>query len=494
MPRRQALSAEDVAHLVEVYESGEHSFASLGQHFGISTSAAWRAYTKHYTKRKEQRGAIEHTRPDEDFGLVDNLDGIKTGEHVSVHTDGHNQATVTNMPNSMIHTIEQLLSYCEIDEEVWKVEKPEVTAWPGWRKAKQIDLKWVDGLQTGFVKDSGSIATSQLVRVFARLVRRHPIPVFPHLQPIQPTHTYDRPDPIYFTGNIKTTLVVADSHVGFRRAGPGLTRLDPFHDRQAMDTAYRVAEAVQPDEIVIVGDKLDLPDWSTRFHRQPDIHLVTQPALIELHWWLARMRAMLPGARIVYLAGNHEKRFSTMIEAHIPAAYKLKSVDDLDGWDQFSLPKLLGLDGLGVEYIEHYPQGSYFISDELETEHGSISRKGQGDTSKAIMRSRSNSVFSGHIHRPELVSGIDRRGGVNSPIQAICPGCLCRLDGSVPGHDPKNQEWAHGVGVVRSHEPSGFFNAELHRILDGITIVGGELIQGVDYTDQLRADFPEHGF
>ncbi|GAG00041.1 unnamed protein product, partial [marine sediment metagenome] len=265
--------------------------------------------------------------------------------------------------------------------------------------------------------DSGSIATSQLVRVFARLVRRHPIPVFPHVQPIQATTVYERPIPAYFDGSVKTTLVLADAHVGFRRTGRGLTRLDPFHDREAMDTAYRVALAVHPDEIVVLGDKLDLPDWTVRFHREPDIRLVTQPALIELHWYLARIRAMLPRTRIVYLAGNHEKRFSTMLEAHIPAAYKLKSVDDLDGWDAFSIPKLLDLDGLGVEYIAHYPQGSYFISPELETEHGSTARKGQGDTSRSIMRDRSNSVFSGHIHRPELVSKVDRRGGVNTPIQ-----------------------------------------------------------------------------
>ena len=110
------------------------------------------------------------------------------------------------------------------------------------------------------------------------------------------------------------------------------------------------------------------------------------------------------------------------------------------------------------------------------------------------MRDRGNSVFSGHIHRPELVSKIDRRGGVHRPIQAVCPGCLCKLDGSVPGHDPKRQDWAHGVGVVRSHGLSGFWNAELHRILDGITIVGGELIQGQDYTEQLQADFGDYGF
>jgi hypothetical protein len=480
--------------LVKRYDEGGESFASLGLHYGISTSAAWRTYNKYKNVAGAEEGA-GHTETD--FRVVDNLEGIngiKTGPEVRVHTDDYNQATVTNMPNSMIHTIPQLLAYCEIDEEVWKVEKPEVTAWPGWRKAKRVDLQWVKGLQTGFVKDTGSIATSQLVRVFARLVRRHPIPVFPHLQPIQATQVYATPDPVYLDGGIKTTLVMADSHVGFRRGGPGLNRLDPFHDREAMDTVYRVAQEVQPDEIVIVGDKLDLPDWSVRYHREPDIYLVTQPALIELHWYLARLRAMLPEARIVYLAGNHEKRFSTMVEAHVPAAYKLKSVDDLDGWDQFSLPKLLGLDGLGVEYIEHYPQGSYFVSPELEAEHGSTARKGHGDTSKSIMRDRSNSVFSGHIHKPELVSRIDRRGGVNTPIQAVCPGCLCRLDGAVPGHDPKRQDWAHGVGVVQSHEPSGFFNIELHRILDGITIVGGKLIQGVDYTEQLRADFSEYGF
>ncbi|GAF97436.1 unnamed protein product, partial [marine sediment metagenome] len=104
MSRRKTLSAEDAEHLVAVYDEGGHTFVSLGRHFGISTSAAWRAYTK----SKGEGTVIEHTGSDEDFGVVDNLEGIKTGDEVRVHTDGYNQATVTNMPNSMIRTIPQL--------------------------------------------------------------------------------------------------------------------------------------------------------------------------------------------------------------------------------------------------------------------------------------------------------------------------------------------------------------------------------------------------
>lgn len=494
MPMKPFFSPEQAREILRQIEEHGMSHRELARQYGCGQSTIGRTVRRLREQKREE--AAEGLRP------VDGLEGIKVGPEVRVYSDGLNQAEITNTPDSLIHTLDQLLEYCQVDQDVWVVRDRELTAWPGWRKDKKVDMRWVKGVADGYVLDTGGIVTHQLIRVFARLVKRCPVPVFPHIQPVVSDYQWTVPELRSYSGRIKKTLGMADLHVGFSRIGRGKNRLDPFHDRRAMDTAYRIAAREQPDEIVILGDKLDLPDWTVRYHRSPDIRGVTQPALLEVFWFLSRLRALLPNARIKYLAGNHEQRFKTMIEAHLPAAYALKSADDLDGWDQLSIPKLLGLESLGVEYIDTYPAGSHFITptgrdpfaDSLETEHGATARKGSGDTSKVIIRDRGNSVLSGHIHRPELVTKVDRRGGLFKPIQAVCPGCLCRLTGEVPGHDPKRQDWAHGVAIIYSDESTGFWDSDLVKIFDGRAIVNGVVVQGEDYTEELREVYPEYGY
>src|SRR3990172_8906786 len=77
-----------------------------------------------------------------------------------------------SIPNTRIHTLEQLLEAFEVDTEVWEVEKFIVNKWEVGRKDKRVNLSWQDGLATGDVDDSGTIFVEPLYQVKAWLRKK----------------------------------------------------------------------------------------------------------------------------------------------------------------------------------------------------------------------------------------------------------------------------------------------------------------------------------
>ena len=68
------------------------------------------------------------------------------------------------------------------------------------------------------------------------------------------------------TGKPYITLVFGDSHIGFDGV-KGSSTMTPYHDLNALEAAVALVRAIDPDEIVILGDVLDLAPWSIKFAR-----------------------------------------------------------------------------------------------------------------------------------------------------------------------------------------------------------------------------------
>lgn len=93
------------------------------------------------------------------------------------------------------------------------------------------------------------------------------------------------------------------------------------------------------------------------------------------------------------------------------------------------------------------------------------------------------STIFGHIHRQEIQSKttFDRNGDIKN--MAISPGCLCRIDGTVPsvkggqGDDGRPvtqyENWQQGISVV-TYKPEGSFHVELVHIDNGKTLYRGQ--------------------
>jgi predicted phosphodiesterase len=253
-----------------------------------------------------------------------------------------------------------------------------------------------------------------------------------------------------------------------------------------MDLALQITawleEHERVDSVINLGDFLDLPSQG-RFEQEPSFASTTQAAVDRGHMFLQQQRAAAgPKAKIVLIEGNHDRRMEKFIVSNAASAYGIKRAN-MDEVPVMSLPFLLRLDEIGVEYIDAYPAGAYWLNDKLRAIHGDKVRS-NGSTAAAYTNNTPHiSTIFGHVHRQELQSRtiFDRLGPIKSV--AISPGCLCRVDGAVPsvngstkidGSPAKFYEnWQQGIAVVH-YKKTGEFFTDLVQFNDGIAVFRGK--------------------
>lgn len=275
----------------------------------------------------------------------------------------------------------------------------------------------------------------------------------------------------------KVAIALPDPQIGYRWLFD--RGWDPFHDEAAMDVAVQIIsyleETDRVDWVVNLGDFLDLAAQG-KYEQEAGFAGTTQEALNRGHLFLQQQRAAAgPKADIVLVEGNHDRRMEKFILANSAAAWGLKRAN-MDELPVMSIPYLLRLDEIGVEYIDAYPAGAYWLTPKLRAIHGTKARS-NGSTAAAYTNADPHiSTIFGHSHRLEIQSRtvFDRDGAIRTV--AVSPGCLCRIDGAVPsvngsthvdGSPAKHYEnWQQGIVVVtitENEEP--FF--EMVQIKDG---------------------------
>ncbi len=296
---------------------------------------------------------------------------------------------------------------------------------------------------------------------------------------LDPMPTYKR-KPLDCDPVTKTALIVPDSQHGFRRiediSKPGGYEWQPLHDRAACDVILQAAELLEPDEIVLLGDMLDLGPWSTRWQADPSIRYTTNATLRELYaGFLRPLRLACPHATITYMCGNHEKRITDAIIAKLDEAHGLRSGDTLDGQEILNVPTLLALDSLDVQYFEPYGK-AYWLFDQIRIQHGTKARPG-GETASAYLRNATSSIIWGHVHRLEMAQKTIQTPNGPKIITASSPGCLCRTDGAVPHAGGDYLDWQQGFGIVYLDE-DGQTSQQLIPIQNGKAVLYGHTIKG----------------
>lgn len=382
-------------------------------------------------------------------------------ERIEMEASGNTKEYTSK--GTRIKTLEQLITECKINTDKWAIDRHVINKW-----------------EVGAKLDDGTIVVEPLFQVKAWLVNRSPEPVEPvisavdvKIKPVPLPKAFDSPD-----GRV---LVLADLHFGFlKNVHDG--KLISFHDRKALAATLAMVKAIDPDLVVIVGDILDLAEWSDKFIRSPDMYNTTQPAVVEAAWFLGQLRRLVGNKEIILLEGNHEERVSRAINKQIPYAYGLSSPD---GLPVLSVPHILGLKQMAIHYIGGYPKSEFYIGNNLRAIHGEVVRAKSGATAGAILEDAQASTIFGHVHRSEFASRtvFDRDG--SKTITAFSPGCLCKIDGTVPA--AKSQmNWQQGIGVVDFSER--FVAPVAIPIDNGSAMFGGKVYTGQDYLEQLRAD------
>jgi predicted phosphodiesterase len=280
----------------------------------------------------------------------------------------------------------------------------------------------------------------------------------------------------------RVNVILPDPQIGYRNLN-GVW--DPFHDEAAMSVALKITDYLyyndRVDAVINLGDFLDLPSQG-RFDQEAGFAGTTQSAIDRGHLFLQQQRAAAgEQAKIVLIEGNHDRRMEKFILSNSAAAWGLKRAN-MDMLPVMSIPYLLRLDEIDVEYIDAYPAGAYWINRNLRAIHGHKVRSG-GSTAAAYTNDTPHiSTVFGHIHRQEIQSKTvyDRDGSIRS--RAISPGCLCRVDGAVPSVNGSThvdgtpakfwENWQQGIAVITTEGDE--FSTELVQIDNGVAWFRGK--------------------
>jgi hypothetical protein len=361
--------------------------------------------------------------------------------------DTGNERTLTSPPQRHEPpTVAGLMAQFGCSPDEWEVERQTVNMWETTYQGVSVPL----------------------YQLKVWLVRREPIAKWPALQVMRHEQVAEPlPAPDYSHGIPRQVLVVPDMQVGYKR-GYG-NELVPLHDTRACDLVRDIIRYAEPDEVVLLGDMLDLTDWTDKFLVSPDFTYLTQPALNYLAEWIGSWREHTN--RVTYLEGNHEKRLCDAIVRNIPAMYGLTRAHFAGEPPIYSVPFLLGLKDLNVDWVGDYPRGEYWINDNLRCTHAQkLGNRGGMTVGKSLIGARCSTIY-GHAHRMETAH-VTVRGRKGAKVYgSYCVGTLARIDGVVPSNAAE-EDWQQGFAVV--DVAGDWFNVCMYNIHEGKCVYDGK--------------------
>lgn len=347
-------------------------------------------------------------------------------------------ASLTTKNGRPVRSLDDLAQECDIDLDTWYVRKWVANTW-------------------GNPNNQNWQAKASLERVpewLAEPIERKPLNLAAKSSPSE-----------------DVALILPDVQFGFMW-DDDRRELQPLHDEVACQLALSIAEIVDPGIIVHVGDLLDLAPFSTKYTTHPGLRYTSQPSLQAAHDWLADIRALCPDAPFHVIEGNHEARIYKALADLLDEAVALKPVHEKNA--AMGLPHLLGLDHIGVQYHEGYPDAEVWLWDDLvRVIHGTVVRQGGGATVAAIAKQMQYSTICGHIHRLEMCGRTIHGPKGARNLWAASPGTLSRVDGIVPGSS--KPDWQQGVTVL--HRVGDCVHVEMIPMENGVAVVRGEVVR-----------------
>lgn len=381
------------------------------------------------------------------FGLETSADSIRrfrarhgltmpTANKTGIKIDG-DDAIVTSpaRPYPHMDDPDAMLRERGLDPEQWIIQGATVNEWDG-------------------PKSGGSVTTYHQAKLV--LKRRNP-----ELQILPARSEGWRPSPEVLLRDSDTQLIVV---CGDQQA--------PFHDKDLHAAFCQWLAFNKPSQGILLGDTIDLPDISR--HRLDPENTATVNECIQSGYDVLRDYVVSStGTKFQMLAGNHDERLRNILldKPSVQPLFGLKQADSEteEGYVAMSLPWLLRLDELGIDYVD--PSGAYALGQinvnrNLAVRHGWIARQGSGASALATLEHLGYSVIVGHTHRQSIVykttHDID---GKTSTLTAAEAGCMCKVsqetapDGRKWPNYTGLPDWQQGFSTVTIH-PNGLFRIE----------------------------------
>lgn len=372
------------------------------------------------------------------------------------------------------HDPENGSSYTRMAATAWGEDD-----WRDFLRAKGTDPDEVT-FNFGVTSNPSGGYWNKLNNVRPKTLRDQGAPAWPVVQQATPVSIkFETPPPAPARNGLSLSLKCADPQIGYRAVGTGY---EEFHDLRAMNLFTKIVHAEQPESVMLLGDIIDLPSQS-RWAQEAGFARTTQMAIDMTHEWLAALRAAAPSARIVVIEGNHDKRLQAHMETNALASFGLKRANRPAGWPVMSIPYLLRLEELDIEYMDAYPTAVAWDDDRTRNIHGTRANSKGSTTSQYMQDLPHISTWVGHTHRCEITykTVMGPRGEAIESYTAN-PGALCKTDGTVPsvhgaihadGTSAKVvEDWQQGFGSLLYGEGQAW--PQVHRIKDGVSVYNGK--------------------
>lgn len=437
---------KEVRALFRMKDQENKSWSEIGDELGRSGEACRSKYRhQNYTRKVDEEDG-------EGYEFYANENTTQIGKKVK----------------DPIYSLDELLREFKVDLDVWEVDH--------W-----IANQWEMGYKDKHTQVADSLPLRQ---VKAWLVRKKPIAIKPVVTPVQfefSAYAMSTYIPPRDADRVKI-MDISDAHIGFHRH-PYTGELTPLHDRRALDIVLQIAYEEKPDIIVVKGDWGDYEEWGNeKYIKSPEAYLTTQPSIVEQVWLMLQLKKYT--SRMIFVEGNHEKRIENKIARHFLNAYELKPAGKLHIDSNLDLKYLLQTDEHEIEYLDDYPNNTFWYDDDLAFDHGVGGGAQPGGAVSKLLKDAQSSIGIGHLHRQEMGVKTVRRRGQQVPIKAWVNGCLCHVDGRVPGHK-KSQNWQQGFTMLE-YQKGRMPDIEFVYISEGEGYYRGQRYVGEDYVEQLR--------
>lgn len=372
----------------------------------------------------------------------------------STYTEKDNYATLEGtFVDGKAPTLGDLLAKFSIDAKIWEVTNFRVNQWDVSAKEE------IDG------KIHWNVHTNYQAR--ATLMRKTPVKcAFP---PVQGANVGKLKLSVKLPKRKRSIdVVVPDSQVGYRR-DLQTGEMNPLHDLKAIGIVTKVIKEMKPNRVVLLGDMIDLPDWSTHFIHSPEFAFTTQASIDWMSSWLKEIRPYCN--ELIYIEGNHEKRMVDSIVKNTVQAYGIRPANEPEAPPVLSIPYLLGLHKMDIQYVGGYPRGEFYINNNLVCIHGHKVGAKSGQSVMKILDDARISTIMGHIHRLEMAHKTIWTQGMPKFYQAVSLGTTARIDGIVPSGSARHN-WQQGFGVIEYDDED--FQIDTVGIYEGKAIYRGK--------------------
>ncbi len=234
---------------------------------------------------------------------------------------------------------------------------------------------------------------------------------------------------------MKHVLVLSDTHY-------------PYVDRRTMEAVENLMGDYKWDEVVHLGDFLDLDCISA--HNKENLRAVETKRLFyeynEGQEVLDHWKELAPKAKFTLIEGNHEHR----VQRYIDASPQLEGM--------IEVPVGLDLAKKKINWVPFWSTGQTYDIGKATFLHGG---KTTNFHTKTMAYNYGRNIFYGHTH--DVQSYSVETAGHNSTYVAQSVGCLCKYD--QPYMRGRPSKWQQAVTVIDFYD-DGFFTANVLRIFN----------------------------